>query len=290
MSEQNEDIQQEAVVDTGPDTHESYGLARFARVSGNPGRLFGSSIEHGHFIELSISRGGRRREYQRDWYFPKGEIVSVHLSPTQFAELLTNLNVGEGIPCTIKHVEGKRMADCPEKSFAEQTHADMKQEFKRLAQRIAALSKTADTMLSGPGALKASDKAKVKAEIAAILQEVGSNIPFIHECFQEAMDKTVTDAKGAVDAAVLHAQVVLGKEACAKLAIDGEAARKVIDGPALCQHANPKVNPRFVALDKSDLCPKCGGGYSCWTNDKGEHCSCSAAQKAIGDGKEAKGG
>jgi hypothetical protein len=216
---------------TGPDEHESYGLARFSRVQGSPGRLFGSAIDHHHFIELTISRGARRRDFQRDWYSPKDEIVSVIMSPTQFAELLTNLNVGEGVPCTIQHVNRKTMAKCPEKTFAEQTHDDLKGEFKRLAQRIAALSRTADTMLSGPGALKASDKARVKAEIAAILQEVGSNIPFIHECFQEACDKTVADAKASVDAAVLHAQVTLGKEACARLGLGGESARAAIEAP-----------------------------------------------------------
>lgn len=56
-----------------------------------------------------------------------------------------------------------------------------------------------------------------KAAVDSVLQEVRANIPFVHKCLQEACERTVADAKASVDAAVLHAQVQLGKEACEKL-------------------------------------------------------------------------
>lgn len=87
-----------------PEHHESYGLAQFSRIGGKSGKLFGSSIEHQHFIELTISRASRSRQFQHDHYMPDQELISVFMSPTQFAELLTSLNVGTGVPVTIKHI------------------------------------------------------------------------------------------------------------------------------------------------------------------------------------------
>lgn len=204
-----------------PSTHESYGLAQFSRVSGTPGKLFGSNIQHNHFIELTISRASRYRDYQCDRYMPEKEIVSVAMSPSQFAELLTSMNIGAGVPVTIQHVEQKKMAACPASSFVEQTHADMKQEFKRLATRLETLSQSTKELLSGPGQLKASDKKKIESDLNMVLQEIRDNIPFIHTCFQEACDRTVQDAKAVVDNTVLHAQIQLGKEACERLGLQG---------------------------------------------------------------------
>ena len=199
-----------------PEHHESYGLARFSRIGGKSGKLFGSSIEHHHFIELTISRASRSRQFQHDQYMPDQELISVFMSPAQFAELLTSLNVGTGVPVTIKHINQQAVEECPEHSFMEQAHADMAAEFKHLAERFAALSQ-ATTLLENPGQLKAADKKTIKAAVDSVLQEVRANIPFFHKCFQEACDRTVADAKASVDAAVIHAQVQLGKETCEKL-------------------------------------------------------------------------
>ena len=56
------------------------------------------------------------------------------------------------------------------------------------------------------------------------------NIPFIHECFQEAVEGTLAEAKAEIDTAVLHAQVTLGKEACERLAAAGKGALQIGDG------------------------------------------------------------
>ena len=72
MSDMSDKNESEAVEprNMGPDEHESYGLARFSRVSGSPGRLFGSAIDQRSSGRRLVSSTGRRCEALRataDW-------------------------------------------------------------------------------------------------------------------------------------------------------------------------------------------------------------------------------
>lgn len=93
--------------------HPSYGMIRFARssIGGSGTALFGSSIMHNNVIRLSISKGMMEREGNEDWFLAGTDIndmiVEVEMSYTQFAEAITSLNIGEGIPVTIRRA-GKR--------------------------------------------------------------------------------------------------------------------------------------------------------------------------------------
>lgn len=97
--------------------HESYGQVSFNRISCTPPLdLYGSNLKHGNIISLSIRRSTKNRNLNRDTYYGGEEIVEVKLSSAQFAELLTSLNVGSGVPCTISHIFYNPMAECPETS------------------------------------------------------------------------------------------------------------------------------------------------------------------------------
>ena len=97
--------------------HPAYGMVGFYRVSGNPGRLFGSSLKnHESYIALRIGTGERIHSNGWDRYYGslRGEHVEVMLSSAQFAELLTSMNVGNGVPCTIAYLGGKKVERAPE--------------------------------------------------------------------------------------------------------------------------------------------------------------------------------
>ncbi|MCK4824456.1 hypothetical protein KA005_52380, partial [bacterium] len=90
--------------------HPAYGLVSFSRVthSGGANRLFGSSLDDHHTsITLEIKRASVRHDLSQDWFFPEQTMIKVELSQLQFAELLTTMNAGSGIPCTIRWVNDK---------------------------------------------------------------------------------------------------------------------------------------------------------------------------------------
>lgn len=85
------------------ETHASFGLIQASRTSGQV-RLFGSAIpSHQHFISLSIARAKRIRTGLGVVHYARtGEVLKVSLSELQWAELITSLGSGDGVPCTIE--------------------------------------------------------------------------------------------------------------------------------------------------------------------------------------------
>ena len=87
--------------------HPSFGMLSFSRAHGGHSNLFGSSIQHRDTIHMVLKEGTVSRDLNEDWYLGGPEIVEVEMSQSQFAELITSMNMGSGVPCTIKFIKGK---------------------------------------------------------------------------------------------------------------------------------------------------------------------------------------
>ena len=206
----------------GREKHESYGVLGFSRVSSHPAiPLFGSSIKHGSYITLRIKEADITRDFQRDWIYGGKDLIEVHMSATQFADALTSMNVGDGVPVTISYVKGdvwdkdKRQFrnSPPETEFKKRAQNELKEEMSQLADRLESLSKSAKEILEGKGPIKAGDKKTIINSIDGLIQEVKSNIPFAHQCFAESVERTVTEAKGEIDATYQTIRERLGDKA-----------------------------------------------------------------------------
>ena len=81
----------------------SWGMVGFYRTYGGGKELFGSDVTNHNTIRLTIKHARKHRELGKDWTMGDDIICEVELSALQFAELLTNMNVGDGVPCTIKY-------------------------------------------------------------------------------------------------------------------------------------------------------------------------------------------
>lgn len=192
------------------ETHPSYGMIRFSRVSGGNENLYGSSIRHQNYIELNVYRGERIRNLNTDWYHSQPKpLIQLKLSANQFAELIANMNCGSGVPCTLEWVNGERMPDCPERHKRQEVQQELDADLKALGEKAAQLERRFDELLK-PGTIKKSDVAELKSLVSAVITEIRHNIPFAHECFDEACDKTVTEAKAEIDAAFTNLVVRMG--------------------------------------------------------------------------------
>lgn len=85
--------------------HPCYGMLGFSRRSCPTTPLFGSSIQHRDTICMTLKHGELGRHLNNDYYFGKGIIAEVEMSYSQFAEAITAINVGDGVPCTIRFTE-----------------------------------------------------------------------------------------------------------------------------------------------------------------------------------------
>lgn len=184
--------------------HESYGLIGFSRVSSTNGRnFFGSSVKSSHYIELTIRRASRTRNLNQYWYSPHEEIVELRLSPNQFAELLTTMNIGSGVPCTIQYVGRTQMEECPAIDQREKFEREFTHDVKNAVANAKQLAADVEELFRKP-TINKGDRAPVLEKLRMLMQSIESNMPFVQTQFNEAMDKTVAEAKGEVEAFVNH--------------------------------------------------------------------------------------
>ena len=176
--------------------HPSFGMVGFSRRHGQQ-RLHGSDIIHQDTVSLQISHGAVKRQYHREWYYAKDTVIEVILSAEQFAQLLTSMNVGDGVPCTISFEQGKGHIEFPkpEKTTREKFEDELSVKCRRISRRLDALGEMIDN-----AKLTTKERTALKDELRMAAQDISSNIPFLQESFHEVMDHTVTEAKAEVEA------------------------------------------------------------------------------------------
>jgi len=94
--------------------HESFAMLGITRSSCSFSQnLFGSSIQHSHTIRLKIAPAKIDRMLNRDWFHANTKpYIEVEMSYSQFAEAITSMNVGDGVPVTLRRLDGKTIENC----------------------------------------------------------------------------------------------------------------------------------------------------------------------------------
>lgn len=190
--------------------HPSFGMLRFSRINGRSGYLFGSEIQADNYVQLELSNGEMKRDLTDDNFYAKKNLFRVKMSPNQFAELITTLNYGSGVTCTIEFIGKDIIKQCDTiKSRKTQTQEQFKQ---RLANFMVEMNHQYSDIqkIISSGNLSKENKKKLIWFYEKVQQEIKSNIPFFLRCFQESMDKVVLDAKTEIDAAIQHKIVSAG--------------------------------------------------------------------------------
>lgn len=192
-------------------THESFGAIQIVRISCSPGmNLFDSSIKHSHIISLRVCTAKKYRAHGYDRVQAGREIVEVYMSSTQFADMITNMNNGSGTPCTIQHIDHKRMEKCPVENQTMLHNIEFKERMKSFADTLKNMRNEANDFATQKMSKK--DAEAWNNKIRMLTQEIEANIPFFNKCFTEQMDKTVTEAKGEIESFVQHRIIDAGLE------------------------------------------------------------------------------
>lgn len=219
--------------------HPSYGMIGFYRTTGNPGRLFGSPLKtHDHYVTLRVSKGTRIHSLGHDRFHGglRGEIIEVIMSAGQFSELLTTMNVGSGVPCTIQYLLGERVPSPPEDAEleVEKVRKGFKKDMEQVVAKIKEDKKELAALLEKKTLTKA-DKEKIMWMLGRVEQHVESNAPFMVSQFEEAAEKVVKHSKAEIDAFITHNVVAEGLRAIAERAekkalAEGGEAPKLTEG------------------------------------------------------------
>jgi hypothetical protein len=190
--------------------------------------LFGSSIKDHHAtVRLTISEGEVHFDLSKEWYHPTGQYIEVEMSATQWAEMLTTLNWGSGVPCTVRFVRGKGRIDEPpdDETEIERVHAGFDEYTQEISTRYEELT---DAIVKAIRGSRTSKKMKEEVEKAVQLlhQSITADMPFAVKQFQRATDKVVSAAKAEVEAFIQNAINRTGL----KVLKDHPEARAMLEG------------------------------------------------------------
>lgn len=202
-----------AVFDNERETHPSYGMLGFSRVSrGGKCNLFGTSITQRNTIRMTLKRGAVRRDLSQDWYSATENLFEVEMSYNQFAELITSLNMGDGIPVTIRYIGYDPVEDPPVVDRRELHRSEFEELVKKSYNQCQELITTIGDTLSKKTSFNKKEKEELMSLLMQLSHNIGSNQSFQLSQFQEQMDKTVTEAKAEVEAFVQHKMLQLAQQ------------------------------------------------------------------------------
>lgn len=182
-------------------SHPSYGTLLFNRAYGGKTPLFGSSIEHSNVITMELRHADITRGLNRDNIFGNKPIVKVEMSYSQFAEAITSFGQGTGIPVTIRYTEKDgRIPSYDFVSKREQFTGEFKEQTNKAMEKSKELINDVIGLFSSKKTLTKADKENILKKLDMLNSDIGSNIGFIADQFNEQMDKTVMEAKGEIEA------------------------------------------------------------------------------------------
>lgn len=203
------------------ETHPSYGMARFSRRQGSPGRLFGSPVQdHQAYVTLTVARGECVTTQDTGWtrYYGglRGDLIEVDMSAAQFAELLTSMNVGSGVPCTVRYLAGKQVEVPPDVRLEiERVREGFTERIRAINDQARQDAKEASDLLDKK-TLTVAERKLLKEKLERTFREVDANTPYMLKLFEEASEKVVTHAKAEIDAFVAHNIITAGIRALAE--------------------------------------------------------------------------
>lgn len=206
-------------------SHPSYGTIMFNRSNSRVTPLFGSSIKHNNVITMELRHAEIERGLNRDWVYGKAPIAEIEMSYSQFAEAITSFGQGTGIPVTICYTEKDgEMPPCDFVSKREQFTGEFKEQTDKTMEKSKELINEVAELFSSKKTLTKADKENILKKLNMLTYDIGSNIGFIADQFNEQMDKTVMEAKGEIESfcqnkinAIANASLVEHREEFLKL-------------------------------------------------------------------------
>lgn len=182
--------------------HPAFGMIGFSRVSGGETTLFGSSIKHNDRIVMKLKHGKQYRDFHEDFYSGRGLITEIEMSYSQFAECISALNVGDGVPCTIRFTEedGYIPYIKEDNSKREQFRKEFSDKISKAMEQVQDQINKIQESIDSRNNFGIKDRQEIISQLTQVKYNIGSNLDFCVEQFDEQMDKTTLEAKGEIEA------------------------------------------------------------------------------------------
>lgn len=182
------------------ETHPSYGMIQCDRVTHSRGEeLFGSKIQVWNSIRLTISTARVKRGLNRDRFFADKCKAVVYLTPAQFAEMITSMNHGEGVPCTIGFIDGNNVEETPWRCDRSELHIDEHDDkMEKVKELVRDVNDTLDALIRQKKQIGKNDANELLSKMKAVQREIGVNADYEKRAFKESLEEMVSEAKSTI--------------------------------------------------------------------------------------------
>lgn len=190
-------------------SHPAFGVISAHRVSGGPGRLFGSPLRHNGHIRIAIETAEEVVSFTHSHYWPKGEhktIAEIAMSEAQWAAFVSCMNVGSGTPCTLEYARDgatQRLPYIADDSFEEKRAKDIRNAVEKQMEQLKAAISEFDRLLAQPSISKKELKA-LRGKFTQPVDHAASNMEFNANMLTEHGEKLVESAKAEVSSMVMR--------------------------------------------------------------------------------------
>lgn len=203
-------IEQPTVNQYGHEQHPAWGMIGANRVTATPGSvLFDSDIRHSQTVVVRLATGTRKRDLHRDWLHAEREFVEVEMSEAQWASFVSSMNVGGGVPCTIRRRESDMLV--PEMPFESRMQETM-DEVRGAAHDAAA--KVAEAF----AAYSERKTAENLRALQAAIENMPANVEFAAKSLTRHTENVVQKARADIEAMTAAAARQMGIEPSAMVA------------------------------------------------------------------------
>lgn len=183
--------------------HPAMGNLAFSRCTGRV-KLHGSALEHhDEFISMTVCHANVDHHLGRDWHHALSgrPVLEVRMSHAQFAQAITGMNIGAGVPCTLGYINGDAIPLLPWDQPTESTK--VVEAFKReVAMKVAAMRVEVDRLraLLDQKTVTKGERMEAIGAVERFARLYDDSAPFMVDSFSEAAEKVVTHAKAEVEA------------------------------------------------------------------------------------------
>lgn len=178
-------------------SHPSFALISVARSTGTSERVFGSTMPVHSRVSLEISEAEMVQDpmTKKRYYHERKRILSLTLTPLQFAQLFCSLNHGNGVPCTINHRDGKQIEPYDqETTLREEIVEKFRLQMCDLTEGCVKLLTIAKELQAKPNVNKA-DRAEFSTLAENPISIFNAQVPYLAEQFSLALEHMEAELK-----------------------------------------------------------------------------------------------
>lgn len=214
-------------MNTKYEKHASWGMVGLYHTQGGGRQLFGSDVSNHNTIRLVIKHAQKHRDLGREWTMGDDTICEVELSALQFAELLTNMNIGDGVSCTIRYTNNDGYVEYQEEqSKLDVIYKERDEIVNRASLGLREVEQGISELINSKKISKSIGTELLHKLSSALSDLEGNNFEFYKKQATEEIDKMVIEAKSQISEYINHKIYSVGLEAL----MSGENITPMLNG------------------------------------------------------------